>query len=171
LAIARATGRDAAALRDLHTRTWADTYASLLPEDYYARRLNAHRVRDWEALIREQEERGGGVLVARGSAGLAGLCQYGPSDDQDEPPGRVGQIFRLYVLPACQRQGVGRLLLATSAELLVSSGASSLTLWALEADRRARGFYERLGWRLDGARRFAGAVDVRYRREQAAEAD
>jgi hypothetical protein len=41
---------------------------------------------------------------------------------------------------------------------------SAVTLWALETDERARSFYERLGWQPDGARRFDGVADVRYRR-------
>jgi hypothetical protein len=44
---------------------------------------------------------------------------------------------------------------------------STVTLWALENDQRARAFYERLGWRWDGRRtpdrRFSSVADVRYR--------
>lgn len=120
-----ATGVDAACLRELHVLTWADTYASLLEPAFYRERLGHHRRRDWKDLIREQRDGGEGVLVARAGDGVRGLCQYGPSEDDDERPGEVGHIRRLYV------------------------------------------HYERLGWRPDGARRFDGAWDVRYRKHVA----
>lgn len=145
-------------------RTWADTYAELLPEEFYSQRLGLHRRRDWEAVIRDQERRGGGVTVARCARGLAGLCQYGPSEDPDDDPQEVAHIHRLYVHPACQRRGVGGSLLADVAARRLGPGVTSLSLWVLEADPRARAFYERLGWQPDGARRFDGAADVRYRR-------
>lgn len=59
--------------------------------------------------------------------------------------------------------GLGRSLLTEATRRLNALGMSAVTLWALEADERARAFYERLGWRLDGGSNFYGAVDVRYR--------
>lgn len=162
--ISRATPADAAALRDLHVRTWADTYAGLLPPDYYEHRLALHRTRDWDKMILDQEAEGGGILVARSDTTLAGLCQYGPTENEDDPPEAVGHIHRLYVHPASQGQGIGRSLLTAAVDRLTNHGVSSLTLWALENDPRARGFYEHLGWSLDGARRDDGGIDVRYRR-------
>lgn len=153
---------DAAALRQLHVLTWADTYASLLAPAFCRERLRLHRERDWIAVIRDQREAGGGVLVARGEDELFGLCQYGPSGDDDEPPGTVGHIHRLYVHPAIHRQGVGRRLLEAAVGRLSELATRRLTLWVLEGDPRARTFYERLGWRADGARRFDGAWDLRY---------
>ena len=173
-----ATSADADALRELHVITWADTNAALVPADFQARRLSQHRTRDWSRLIGEEAARGGGVLVARDAARLVGFCQYGPSDDEDDrdraggagragqagaPP--VGHIHRLYVHPEAQGRGVGRALLEQAVLRLSRAGVSSLTLWALENDPGARGFYERLGWRPDGARRFDGTWDVRYRRQ------
>jgi hypothetical protein len=44
---------------------------------------------------------------------------------------------------------------------------STATLWALEADARARAFYERVGWKPDGARKSDPGTnliaDLRYR--------
>jgi GNAT superfamily N-acetyltransferase len=162
-----ATDADAVALRELHVHTWGETYASLVAPAFYRERLRHHRRRDWIALIDEQQASGGGVLVARFPAGLLGLCQYGPSEDDDERSAEVGQIHRLYVHPAAQRQGVGRALLGAATERLMDLDSRELTLWALEGDPQARAFYERLGWCPDGARRFDGAWDMRYRKHVA----
>jgi len=161
--ISSATEADAVALRHLHAHTWADTYADLLAPEFYERRLALHRTRRWDTVILNQQASGGDVIVARSPAGLAGLCQFGPTEDPDDPPQKVGHVHRLYVHPSAQRQGVGRSLLAAATERLVAPGVWSLTLWALEGDLRARAFYERLGWRPDGARRDDGATDIRYR--------
>ncbi len=161
--ISSATGDDAPALRELHRQTWIATYAGLLPPAFFAERVAAHRARDWARLARDQVSAGGDVLVARTRTGLVGLCQYGPTEDSDDDPLQVGQIQRLYIHPTCQGQGIGRSLLGAAVQRLTKPGIRSLTLWALEADPRARGFYERMGWQLDGATRFDGASDVRYR--------
>jgi ribosomal protein S18 acetylase RimI-like enzyme len=162
-----AAAADAEALRNLHAETWADAYAERLPAAFYARGLAQHRRRDWAELIADQLASGGGVLVAREPTGLVGLCQYGQSEDDDECAPGVGQIHRLYVHPSSQRRGVGRALLADAVERLLAGGALSVTLWVLESDAGARAFYERLGWRPDGGRRFDGATDLRYRRAAA----
>jgi GNAT superfamily N-acetyltransferase len=162
-----ASEADASALRELHVLSWADAYVSLLTPAFYRERLSRHRERDWTSLIRGQQEAGGGVLVARGADGLLGLCQYGPSEDDDELSANVGHIHRLYVHPVVHRHGVGRVLLLAAAERLTALSPRRLTLWVLENDPRARAFYERLGWRADGARRFDGAWDLRYRKDLA----
>lgn len=154
---------DAEALRNLHAETWADAYAELLPAAFYVERLARHRRRDWSEVIVDQVARGGGVLVAREPSGLVGVCQYGPSEHDDDRASWVGEIRRLYVQPAFQRRGVGRALLAGAVERLRAAGARSVTLWVLESDPGARAFYERMGWRPDGGRRFDGATDLRYR--------
>jgi GNAT superfamily N-acetyltransferase len=163
LRISAAAHADAAALRQIHVQTWSDTYEDLLPSHFYEDRLALHRTRSWESEIDSQEARGGGVLIARINELPAGLCQYGPTQDGDDRPDEVGHVHRLYVHPYFQKRGVGRSLLAVAAERLSRTGVVSLTLWALEADPGACAFYEHLGWRRDGARRFDGATDVRYR--------
>jgi ribosomal protein S18 acetylase RimI-like enzyme len=153
----------AMALRDLHVITWELTYRDRASEGWYGERLAAHAVRDWGEIVRVQAARGGGVLTARFDRQLVGLCQYGPTEDADDDPERVGQIHRLYVHPGRQRTGVGRALLAASVDHLSQAGAHVATLWVLETDQRARAFYERLSWEPDGTRKTHPPTDVRYR--------
>jgi ribosomal protein S18 acetylase RimI-like enzyme len=114
-------------------------------------------------LVRSQTELGGGVLITGAGQHISGLCQYGPTKDDDDDSAEVGHIDRLYVHPLHQRMGLGRSLLTEATRRLDARGMSAVTLWALEADERARAFYERRGWQLDGASNFDGAIDVRYR--------
>jgi GNAT superfamily N-acetyltransferase len=107
------------------------------------------------------------VLVAerRGEpAALALLCR---STDEDSDPARVALLDRLYTEPASWRRGLGRALLDGAMEVLTERGFREVTLWTAEWNT-SRGFYEALGWALDGATRektFAGSTftEVRYR--------
>jgi dihydrofolate reductase/ribosomal protein S18 acetylase RimI-like enzyme len=150
----------AKALRDLYLATWEATYRSHASESWYAEGLAAHAVRDWGEVVCSQVSRGGGVLTACCDGRIVGLCQYGPTEDDDEDPRRIGHIRRLCVHPARQRAGVGRSLLTAAVECLRRGGAHAATLWVLETDERARAFYAALGWRPDGTRK---DPDLRYR--------
>jgi ribosomal protein S18 acetylase RimI-like enzyme len=55
------------------------------------------------------------------------------------------EVFTLYVLRAAQGAGVGRALLTAAARVLQAEGATSLMLFVLTSNERARGFYERMG--------------------------
>jgi GNAT superfamily N-acetyltransferase len=94
---------------------------------------------------------------------IVGLCQYGSTEDDDQDPDRVGEVHRLYVDPAYQGRSGGRLMLETASEVLYRDGKEAATHWVFEADRRARGFYEHLGWRPDGGRQQQAFPDIRYR--------
>jgi ribosomal protein S18 acetylase RimI-like enzyme len=158
--IVSAEPADARRLRDLHRLTWEATYRDRAGESWHKQQLAAHALRDWGEIVRTQIARGGGVLIAKRDEAIVGFCQYGPGEDDDSA--RAGHIYRLYVHPARQRSGVGRSLLAASLERLRQTGARAATLWVLKSDRRARAFYERMGWEPDGART-ADPTDLRYR--------
>ena len=154
---------EARALRDLHVATWELTYRKHAGEAWYRERLAAHAARDWREIVRSQTAGGGGVLTARCDGRVVALCQYGPTEDHDHDSAQVGQIQRLYVHPAHQGAGIGRSLLGASVDRLRHAGGQTATLWVLEVDERARAFYERLGWKRDGARSIGPPTDVRYR--------
>jgi GNAT superfamily N-acetyltransferase len=80
-----------------------------------------------------------------------------------------GELLAIYVDPDHMGTGVGRLLIAAARERLRRVGVTSAALWVLDGNARARRFYERDGWRFDGARRMetygnAPVDEVRYRR-------
>ena len=64
------------------------------------------------------------------------------------PHGRAGgEVFAIYVDPACQGLGAGRRLLEAAARQLAEAGFAEASLWVLASNRAARGFYESQGWR------------------------
>ena len=103
------------------------------------------------------------VLIALDGEVLVGMVLAGP--DLDEPG--AGHLARLYVDPSRWGLGIGRQLYDAAVTRLRGAGHATATLWVLERNERARGWYERLGWQITGERKPvyapAGIDDVRYR--------
>ena len=82
-------------------------------------------------------------------------------------PAALALLDRLYTEPASWRRGLGRALLDAAMDQLRERRFQEVTLWTAEWNT-SRGFYEALGWQLDGATRektFEGSTftEVRYR--------
>ena len=78
------------------------------------------------------------------------------------------ELRDLYVVPAAWGTGVGAELMGTALEWIAARGAREATLWVGQENLRARRFYEREGWVVDGERlddSFPGASvhETRYR--------
>lgn len=75
-------------------------------------------------------------------------------------------LERLYTHPNAWGRGVGSRLHDDGVELIRGFGSSRCSLWVLEANERARSFYEHRGWRLNGETRVVpfppNPVDVGY---------
>ena len=165
---------DASQLGDVYLASYEDAYHDLVPAVWLRDRLAQHRTVDWAGRLQEERSSGGDIVVALDDDRLIGLCQFGPTTNEDDDPLEVGHIRRLYVHPAWQRRGAGRALISRACATLRSQGYAFATLWVLASDTiRARPFYESLGWRSDGTIRPFGAEltpewagrldDVRYR--------
>ena len=163
-----ATVDDARAIADVHVRSWRWTYRGLLP-DTYLEDLSVDRGESMWATIFGDTDGGSRVLVLVEGGEVMGFAHTCPSRDGDARPG-VGELTSIYLAPEAWGRGGGRLLMERVCEQLRQGGCRSVTLWVLETNDRARGFYEVLGWAPDGARRVDDdrgfpMVEVRYRRE------
>jgi len=160
-----ATPGDAAVLSRVHAETWENTYVGQVPNALAHERIAKARARDWARYGEMRIRAGGGVVVLIRDQEVVGFCEFGPTEDEDEDPHRIGHIMRLYVHPLHQGLGGGKLLVETASARLTGDGYEEATLWTLEApSNRAHGFYVHLGWTNDGTRNNAEPPDVRYRR-------
>jgi GNAT superfamily N-acetyltransferase len=104
------------------------------------------------------------VFVAERDAQPIGVVAAGPDPDD----GTVGHLSRLYVTPTSWGHGIGRALHDRALAHLRAHAFPEATLWVLEANHRARTWYERLGWTPTDARKPtyapAGIHDIAYRR-------
>jgi len=64
-----------------------------------------------------------------------------------------GRVHRLYVRPSAWGGGVGAALHDEALAALRDAGSDIASLWVLADNVRARGFYERRGWQLNGGAR------------------
>jgi len=117
----------------------------------------------WRQILADPQQT---ALVAEDDAGhIVGWCTVAPSRDADAD----GELWGIYVLADAWGSGAGTALMAAGIEALRDAGYCEAILWVLEDNPRARRFYEREGWVLDGLRKedeFLGVpvTEVRYRR-------
>ena len=119
----------------------------------------------WEHWLGEDWDQGRRAFVARSPDGVLGVVLSGP-DPRDRG---LGHLARLYVEPSRWGQGIGRQLYAAAFDQLCLDAFPVATLWVLEANTKARSWYERLGWRASGSRKTVyeptGIIDLEYRLE------
>ena len=147
-----------------------------------ARIRQSFRIRPWQRMI---------AAVARGPAPagatrIVGYASFGPERDVLEMPwpypltpagsaGEIAELYALYVHPAWWSTGTGRALMDQVLAKVRAAGYAYITLWVLEANARARRFYQRAGFAPDGARHvlddLGGITEIRYRRALSAFSD
>jgi GNAT superfamily N-acetyltransferase len=155
-----ASAADAAAIDEIRRRGWEAAYGALLSADAFAdwdaaanttRIVERLRAGSWRAVVAVEDDR------------VLGFASFGPC--RDDGPSGAAELYGLYVDPDRTSGGIGSALLAAATAQL----SRPVLLWVLEQNHGARRFYERAGWRPDGARkpaRLLGGIEVpelRYR--------
>ena len=183
--IRSASAADAAQIAAVMRDSWLAAYDGIIASalldqatapDGGARIRQSFRLRPWQRMI---------AAVARGpapaddTAGIVGYASYGPERDVLDTPwpypltpagsdGQVAELYALYVHPAWWSTGTGRALMDQVLAKVGATGYGCITLWVLEANARARRFYQRAGFIPDGARHvlddLGGVTEIRYRR-------
>ena len=160
--VRKATVGDARRIEEIRVHTWRVAYRHLLPPDG----LDAMPIDEtrWVHRIVEPPP-GWAVFVAEDAGSVIGFAAIGPSRDQHGP----GELFAIYVEHHAWSTGAGRALIER-AELELAKNYEIALLWVLEENDRARRFYERAGWELEGLRKIESflateVAEVRYRKQ------
>ncbi|MBL1083903.1 N-acetyltransferase [Streptomyces actinomycinicus] len=154
---------DCERVSEIRIRGWQQAYRGLMPQAYL----------DGLSVSADAERRrarftgpDGSVtnLVAEQDGTVLGWAAYGPYRDGDVLTDDA-ELYAVYVDPAHLGCGIGRALLTASVERC--AGRPRMLLWVLRENASARRFYERAGFRFDGAEEpfEAGGVpvpEVRY---------
>ena len=160
MAVRRARAGDAAALGAIHVRTWQAAYEHVFGAERLAGMSPERRTEQWRRWLAEGVD---AWVFEEEDGAVVGFVWVG---DSREAEGE-GELFAIYVLPESWGSGAGSELMAVGRDALRAAYPTSI-LWVLEANPRARRFYEREGWELDGGRKEdellgATVVEVRYR--------
>jgi GNAT superfamily N-acetyltransferase len=127
---------DAETLFAIHRESALQAYAHVFPPDEYAFPDDEMR-RHWIAALGDPEI---AVVIAERAGEGVGFVTVSP-----------GWLRTLFVVPEEWGHGVAAALHDEAVRLLRELDAGA-RLWVLEANERARRFYERNGWRPDGER-------------------
>ncbi len=142
MTIRPATPGDAPAIARVHTQSWRETYAGLVPPAFLHHMTGEERRAQSERGWRAAATREGQVLLVTERAGeVTGFIAGGPARDF---PGYGGEVYALYLLRAAQGEGAGRALVQALARALHALGHRNLMLWVL-ATNPTRAFYAHLG--------------------------
>ena len=143
-----ATVADARAIATIRLASWRATYAGIVPAALLDR-MDLARNETWIA-GRVADPQGQGTLVVEDAEGhVAGYALTGPARDDDAAG--LGELGAIYLDPDARGRGFGRPLLDAALEELAAAGFGTVVLWVLTANASARRFYERAGFRPDGA--------------------
>ncbi len=153
-----ATLADAPALGALHRACWLETYEGVLSERFLAAASAESLADEWAGMLAagsaDATVPGSIALVAElldpsgaeGEAGtrtaLVGFARSAPSDDPEAP--RPTKLDSLYTRASTHGSGLGARLLEGVL------GDRPAYAWIVTANERARAFYEKHGFALDG---------------------
>lgn len=142
---------DVDAIVAINVRAWRHAYADLMPAEVLAGLEPGARA----ARLRERLRTGSsteGLVAVDDDGEVAGYCWFGdyrPDDDVASPDGPGwAEVYAMYVDPRRHRAGAGSALMTAA---LAALAPRPVALWVLEGNTPARGFYERHGFRPDGA--------------------
>lgn len=162
--IRTAVSGDARRLAEVHIRSWQSAYRGMFP-DAFLQNLDLERRARFFA---ERIDSGDRVIVAESGGEIVAFCWPAPAAEDG-----WGEILSIYAHPHHWGQGHGRDVLAAGEAHLREEGFNRALLWVLDANSRARRFYELQGWSLGSGFRVEeiGGVqvtEVRYEKELSA---
>lgn len=156
-----ATVDDAVAVAAVHVLSWQSAYRGLLPDAYLDGLSVERRSEVWSRILSETDLPRTGAFVLQENLDVIGFVHVAPTRD-DDLPASTGEVTGIYITPSAWGLGGGRQLIATAKASLKAAGFATAALWVLEANLAARGFYERQGWELDGARKVDDRGDFEF---------
>ncbi|HEY3191580.1 MAG TPA: GNAT family N-acetyltransferase [Solirubrobacterales bacterium] len=166
VSVREATPEDTEAIVSVTARGWRIGYRDIVAPEHLAE-LPVERWRHEVSVGLRRPVDDAFTYVAEVDGKFAGYCYVAaPSREAELGPG-VAELVAIYVDPDHWRQGAGAALMDAAIERLTRLPYSEVVLWTFKENERAIAFYERQGWRSDGAEMVherSQAIAVRYRR-------
>jgi len=149
----------------IHVLAWQSAYRGMIDDSLLDSLEPKHRLPLWE-----QWWRGPGVrlILAVQEGRTIGFLRLCPARDFKSPPDGFAEFTHVYLDPELVGTGAGRRLFEFGLETVRNGDYQGLLLWVLEANTKARRFYEGFGLTADGTRADQpehlgpGVFEVRY---------
>ena len=147
LNIQQANLGDAETIARLHVEGWQGAYGGLIDQGYIDSQTVQLRTEKWQEIFTQGEST---TLLATFEDKPVGFVSYGPL--RTAPPGTskirplyTSEIYAIYLAPDFFRKGIGTQLMSAATHDLKTKKHQSTCLWVLEGNKRARGFYDKMG--------------------------
>lgn len=141
-------------LAECHIECWREAYQDLVPAHVLAAFDVQRRADSWERI---RVAYPGRTVVAVVDDTVIGFASSGPA--RDESPVAARELSAMYVRAAWYGTGVAQDLMDS-----VLPEDADISLWVFQENPRARAFYTKYAFELDGERRveaFTPAIEVR----------
>jgi ribosomal protein S18 acetylase RimI-like enzyme len=152
-----ATPADARAIAEAHVQGWRWAYRGHIPSSFLESLDVDGREMVWRERLSEKNsevrvwvaEREGKVVgfVCTGLPQTSGAANATMYEDG------TAELQAMYLVEDAAGKGAGRALIIRALADLRQRGYESVILWVLEENERARKFYEKAGFHLDGAKK------------------
>ncbi len=147
---------------EIHADSWTWAYTGLIPAGDIAA-ANARRPGLWARIIPAQDNRSHYVLTDPDTGAVAGFFVLVPTRDEDGDARRC-ELASIYLDPAYAGRGLGSQAMEWILAEARARGYATITLWVLDRNRRAKGFYAKFGFVPEGAVKPSGLGDTREER-------
>ena len=131
----------------VHYKSWQETYAGIINQEY----LDKMSIEKCVAIAEKYPEN---TLIAEFDGKVTGFLCYSQCRDMDYED--CAEIVAVYVLKEYHKKGIGKMLMDEAIKKL--SEYKKLILWVLDNNKNAIGFYEKYGFSLDGTKKEAVLV-------------
>ena len=146
---------DAAKCAEIHMRSWVFAYSDCVPMDIIEKR-NASRPAKWSKLLADSKDI---HYIATCDDVIIGIITINPPYDADLSES-VYELSGLYLDPDYIGKGFGKLMVDWVKSEISSRGYTTISLWVLDKNYRAKSFYEKCGFKPDGMCKESGLGDT-----------
>ncbi|MBE6599163.1 MAG: GNAT family N-acetyltransferase [Ruminococcaceae bacterium] len=131
----------------IHCAAWERAYGEFMDGNFICRK-NLTRRAKWEGILAEPHNK---HYIIRENGEAVGMISVDlPREDGD---GDTYELFGLYLLPEHEGKGAGRAAVSFAEEKIREMGYGKVSLWILEPNKHAAGFFRHLGFIPDGTKK------------------
>lgn len=138
---------DAKTLGEIHSKSWKVAYKGIVPDEILKNITVEKRQAYFEKALTEKWEEDAIIFKDNDAVGLICIGKCRDADKTDT----CGEIWGIYLLPEYWNMGIGSELINWGINELKKRNYSKVILWVLEENINARKFYEKVGFKHDGA--------------------
>ena len=144
--IEKAQLKDAPTLAYIQTESWKVGFKDILSPDALEKSCDLSRVTSMYKKLLEQNIGFGYILKINGKPHC--IAYWNSSREKDMSD--YAELLCIHSLPNQWRKGFGSKMMEAVLQDMADAGYSKVMLWVFEQNKRARGFYETLGFTING---------------------